>query len=82
MFLVENVVVVNLKYVIYQDIAYLYKRSGVFGDVHPPSLTTSLLPRQLAAVLKMIRGSRVLSAGNMSSDCLTPGTSFSLLGRH
>lgn len=35
MFLVENVVVVNLKYVIYQDIAYLYKRSGVFGDVHP-----------------------------------------------
>lgn len=54
MFLVENVVVANLKYVIYQEIAYLYKRSGVFGDVHPPSLTPSLLPRQLAAVLKMI----------------------------
>lgn len=36
MFLVENVVVVNLKYVIYQDIAYLYKRSGVFWRCPPP----------------------------------------------
>lgn len=41
-------------WLIYQDIVYLYKRSDVFGDVHPPSLTASLLPRQLAAVLKMI----------------------------